>query len=306
MNSRNIALALAFSAALIYAISFTVAKEVMPVYVKPYAFIVLRVLGAALLFWIVGLFVAKEQIERKDFFRIFLAAIFGTALNMLTFFKGLSLTTPISASVMMLTTPILVLVLSTLILKEKITFLKVLGISVGLAGAFVLIVYGQNIGSSKDALWGNLLVFINASSYSFYLIIVKRLTDKYHPLTFIKWLYLFGLFMVLPFGFSELQEIQWQEMSTSIYLKIGFIVVFTTFFAYLFNIFALTKLKPTTLSIFIYLQPVLASLYALFTGSDSLNMIQILATLLIFAGVYLVTKSNMPKRSKKSNLMQVQ
>jgi len=296
MNSRNIALILAFLAALIYGISFTVAKDVMPAYVKPYAFIVLRVFGATILFWIAGIFVTKEQIERQDFFRIFLAAIFGTALNMLTFFKGLSLTTPISASVMMLTTPILVLVLSTIILKEKITFLKVFGISLGLAGAFVLILYGQDVGSSKDAILGNFLVFINATSYSFYLIIVKRLTDKYHPLTFVKWMYLFGLFMVLPFGFSELQEVQWQEMSRIIYFKVVYIVVFTTFLAYLFNIFALTKLKPTTLSIFIYLQPVLASMYALLTKSDSLNIVQIMATLLIFSGVYLVTKSNRPKQ----------
>jgi len=302
MNSRNSALILAFLAALIYGVSFTVAKEVMPLYVKPYAFIVLRVLGAAILFWIVGFFIAKENIERQDYFRIFLAAIFGTALNMLTFFKGLSLTTPINASVMMLTTPILVLLLSTIILKEKVTFLKIVGIFVGLAGAFILIVYGQKMGPSKDALLGNFLVFVNATSYSFYLIIVKRLTDKYNPLTFVKWIYLFGLFMVLPFGFLELQEIQWQEMSTSIYLKIGFIVVFTTFLAYLFNIFALSKLKPTTLSIFIYLQPVLASGYALLTKSDSLNMIQIVATLLIFAGIYLVTKSNTPKQLKVSKL----
>lgn len=300
MNSRNTALILAFLAALIYGVSFTVAKDVMPAYIKPYAFIALRVFGATILFWIAGIFVAKEQIERQDFFRIFLAAIFGTALNMLTFFKGLSLTTPINASVMMLTTPILVLVLSTIILKEKITFLKIAGIFVGLAGAFVLIAYGQEFGTSKDALLGNFLVFINATSYSFYLIIVKRLTDKYHPLTFVKWMYLFGLFMVIPFGFSELQEIQWQKMSNTIYFKAGFIVVFTTFFAYLFNIFALTKLKPTTLSIFIYLQPVLASMYALFTKSDSLNIVQILATLLIFSGVYLVTKSNTPKQIEAS------
>lgn len=300
MNSRNIALIFAFLAALIYGVSFTVAKEVMPVYVKPYGFIILRVLGATILFWIASIFVVKEKIERQDFFRIFLAAIFGAALNMLTFFKGLSLTTPINASVMMLTTPILVLLLSTIILKEKVTFLKIFGIFVGLTGAFVLIVYGESIGSSKDVFLGNFLVFVNATAYSLYLIIVKRLTDKYHPLTFVRWLYLFGLIIVLPFGFSELQEIQWQEMPINIYYKVGFIIVFTTFLTYLFNLFALTKLKPTTLSVFIYLQPVLASMYALFTNSDSLNMVQILATLLIFGGVYLVTKSNTPKQIKAS------
>jgi len=300
MNSRNIALILAFLASLIYGVSFTVAKDVMPVYIKPYAFIVLRVLGATILFWIVGLFFKKEKIERQDFFRIFLAAAFGTSINMLTFFKGLSLTSPINASVIMLTTPILVLILSTIILKEKITLLKIIGIFIGLIGAFFLIVYGHNINMEKGALLGNFLVFVNASVYSLYLIVVKRLTDKYHPLTFIKWIYLFGLFIVLPFGFFELQEISWHQMTNTLYFKTGFIIVFTTFFAYLFNLFALTKLKPTTLSIFIYLQPVLASMYALLTKSDSLNMVQVLATLLIFLGVYIVTISNTPKKFKVS------
>jgi len=297
VNSRNIALVLAFLAALIYGVTYTIAKDIMPLYVKPYAFIVLRVFGATLLFWIAGLFIAKERIEKSDYFRIFLAAIFGVVINMLAFFKGLSLTTPISASVMMLTSPILVLILSAIILKEKITAIKVIGIGVGLTGAVILIVYGQTPGSSTNATLGNFLVFINATSYSLYIIIVKRLTDKYNPLTFIKWLYLIGLFLVIPFGYTELQEIQWQNIPTSIYYKISFVVVFTTFFAYLFNIFALTKLKPTTLSSFIYLQPVLASLYALFAGSDRINLTKIVATLFIFMGVYIVTLSNRPKLS---------
>jgi drug/metabolite transporter (DMT)-like permease len=292
MSLRNRALLAAFLAALIYGISFTVAKEVMPIYVKPYAFIILRVLGATLLFWIAGIFIKKEKIERQDYLRIFLAAVFGAALNMLMFFKGLSLTTPINASVMMLTTPILVLILSTIILKEKINFIKFSGIIIGLIGAIILLVYGQDISLGSNVLFGNFLIFVNAIAYSLYLIIVKRLTDKYNPLTFVKWIYLFGLLIVIPFGFSEIKEIQWHEMSVNIYYKIGFIVVFTTFFTYLLNLFALTKLKPTTLSIFIYLQPVIAAIYALIVKSDSLNFIQILSTLLIFLGIYLVTQKS--------------
>jgi len=296
MNPRNVALLFAFLAALIYGVSYTVAKDVMPLYVKPYAFIVLRVLGATILFWAVSVFVKKEKIERQDYIRIFLAAIFGAAFNMLTFFKGLSLTTPISASVIMLATPILVLLLSTIILKEKVNLKKVLGIAIGLLGAFVLIVYGQSMNSGENPLLGNLLVFVNATLYGFYLIIVKRLIDKYHPLTFVKWIYTFGLFMVIPFGFSELQEVHWQLMPTDILFKVGFIVVFTTFCTYLFNLFALTNLKPTTLSIFIYLQPVIATVYALITNSDTLSIVKVLATLLIFVGVYMVTIVNKPKR----------
>jgi len=198
----------------------------------------------------------------------------------------------------MLTTPILVLVLSTLILKEKVTILKIIGIFIGLTGAFFLIVYGQDLASGKNAILGNLLVFVNASIYSLYLIIVKRLTDKYHPLTLIKWIYSFGLLIVLPFGLLEFQEIQWQQIPVDIYWKIAFIVIFTTFLTYLFNLFALTKLKPTTLSIFIYLQPVIATVYALITKSDTLNMVKIIATLLIFTGVYIVTMSNRTKQKK--------
>ena len=295
MNSRTGALIAASLAALIYGISFTVAKEVMPAYIKPYGFIVLRVLGATILFWCVSIFTVKEKIESQDYFRIFLAAIFGASTNMLTFFKGLSLTTPISGSIMMLTTPILVLILSAIILKERITIKKVLGIFIGLIGAFVLIMYGQSLGAGKDAVMGNFWVFVNAALYSFYLIIVKRLTDKYHPITFVKWLYLMGLLIVIPFGFGELKEINWAAMPTKIYFQTGFIVVFTTFFSYLFNLFALTKLKPTTLSIFIYLQPVIATIYALLTNKDTLNVVKILATVLIFTGVYIVTTANKPK-----------
>ena len=295
MNSRTGALIAASLAALIYGISFTVAKEVMPAYIKPYGFIVLRVLGATILFWCVSIFTVKEKIESQDYFRIFLAAIFGASTNMLTFFKGLSLTTPISGSIMMLTTPILVLILSAIILKERITIKKVLGIFIGLIGAFVLIMYGQSLGAGKDAVMGNFWVFVNAALYSFYLIIVKRLTDKYHPITFVKWLYLMGLLIVIPFGFGELKEINWAAMPTKIYFQAGFIVVFTTFFTYLFNLFALTKLKPTTLSIFIYLQPVIATIYALLTNKDTLNVVKILATVLIFTGVYIVTTANKPK-----------
>jgi drug/metabolite transporter (DMT)-like permease len=267
----------------------------MPAYIKPYGFIVLRVLGATILFWCVSIFTVKEKIESQDYFRIFLAAIFGASTNMLTFFKGLSLTTPISGSIMMLTTPILVLILSAIILKERITIKKVLGIFIGLIGAFVLIMYGQSLGAGKDAVMGNFWVFVNAALYSFYLIIVKRLTDKYHPITFVKWLYLMGLLIVIPFGFGELKEINWAAMPTKIYFQTGFIVVFTTFFTYLFNLFALTKLKPTTLSIFIYLQPVIATIYALLTNKDTLNVVKILATVLIFTGVYIVTTANKPK-----------
>lgn len=290
MRSRNIAFLLAFLAALIYGVSFTVAKEVMPLYVRPFGFILLRVLGATSLFWIVGIFLKKEKIEVKDYPRLLLGAVFGIALNQLSFFKGLSMTTPINASVIMVTSPILVLIFSSFLLNEKATKKKLLGIFIGLFGAVMLIIFGKDPGMATNATLGNLLVFVNASSYGLYLILIKNLTKKYHPITLAKWLYLLGLIMVLPFGFSELSMVEWQTMPLPIIYRVGFIIVFTSFLTYMFNLFAIKELKPTTLSIFIYLQPVIASLYALFVGSDSLNAIKIGATALIFIGVYLVTR----------------
>ncbi|MCK5677732.1 MAG: EamA family transporter [Flavobacteriaceae bacterium] len=290
MNSRNFAFLLAFLAAIIYGISFTVAKEVMPQYVKPYGFILLRVSGATLVFWILSLFLKKEKISLHDYLRIFIASIFGITLNMLAFFKGLSMTTPINASVIMVTSPIIVLTFATIFLKEKATKRKLIGIFIGMFGAILLIMYGRSVNTATNATLGNLLVFVNASSYALYLILIKNLTKKYHPLTLAKWLYLFGLILVIPFGYHEFNEIDWMSLPKTALYRIGFIVLFTTVLTYMFNLIAIKKLKPTTLSIFIYLQPVLASTYALFVGSDSLNEIKIVATILIFIGVYLVTR----------------
>ncbi|MDH3323123.1 MAG: DMT family transporter [Flavobacteriaceae bacterium] len=290
MGSRNFAFLLAFAAAIIYGISFTVAKEVMPLYIKPYGFILLRVLGATIVFWIVGSFMTKEKISPKDFLRIFIASIFGITLNMLAFFKGLSLTTPISASVIMVISPILVLTFATIFLKEKATKRKLTGIFIGMFGAILLIAYGRDQVSATNASLGNLLVFVNASSYAMYLILIKNLTKKYHPLTLAKWLYLFGLIMVMPFGLPEFNEIAWSTLPGSAIYKMGFVVIFTTVLTYMFNLFAIRKLKPTTLSIFIYLQPVIASVYALIVGSDHIDALKIIATILIFIGVFLVTR----------------
>ncbi len=296
MNPRNLALIAAFITAIIYGVSFTVAKEVMPDPIKPYAFITLRVFGATLLFWFSSFFVKSQKIERKDFYRIVAAAFFGVALNMLTFFKGLSYTTPITAASIMVTTPILVLILASILLKEKLHFQKIIGVVIGLVAAIVLITYGHESSSqNSNVLFGDFLVFINAASYATYLVIVKKLTKKYNPFNFVKWLYTFGFIMVLPFGFSELLEVEWHSISSVSIYKIGFIIVFTTFITYLFNLLALTKLKPTTVSIFMYLQPVVASMYALYAGSDSLNSTKIIATLFIFLGVFLVTKA--PKKT---------
>jgi drug/metabolite transporter (DMT)-like permease len=290
MSKRTWALAAALLVSIIYGVSFTIAKDVMPNYVKPYGFIILRVLGAAILFWAIAFLGPKEKIQLQDFPRIIAAAFFGVALNMLTFFKGLNFTSPISAAVIMVTTPIIVLILSAIIIKEKVKLRKIIGILLGLFGTGFLILYGKSIGNATNASLGNLLVFINAVSYAFYLVVVKKLMDKYNAFTFVKWIYTFGLLMVLPFGWSEYQEIQWRTMPTTILWEIGFVVVFTTFFTYLFNLISMRELKPTTVAVFIYLQPLFATVFAISLGKDELTLVKIVSAVLIFVGVYLVTQ----------------
>lgn len=296
MSTRNWALLGALMVSIIYGVTFTIAKDVMPEFVKPFGFIVLRVGGSALLFWLVALFLKTEKIALNDFPRIIASAFFGVAFNMLTFFEGLSLTSPIMASVIMVTTPMIVLVLSAIIMKEKILKWKAFGILLGLAGTLLLILYGKSVGNASNAMWGNFLVFVNAVSYGFYLIIVKKLMEKYSAFSFVKWIYLFGFIMVLPFGWKQVQEIEWAVIPTPVYTKILFVVVISTFLTYLLNLLSMKELKPTIVAVFIYLQPFFATLFAIGLGKDQLSLIKIISAGMIFLGIYLVTQ-------KKKNIL---
>lgn len=289
MSKRNLALIGATIVSIIYGITFTIAKDVMPKYIDAYGFILLRAGGSMLLFWLVWLFMPKEKIVINDFPRIVAAAFFGVAFNMLTFFKGLSLTSPISASVIMVSTPMIVLVLSAIIMKERMKKRMLFGIVLGLIGTASLILYGKSIGDTSQSGLGNFLVLVNAISYGFYLIIVKKLMNKYNAFTFVKWIYLFGFIMVLPFGWSQFTAVDWIIVPTDIYWKIGFVVVISTFLTYLLNLLSMKELKPTTVAVFIYLQPLFATVFAISLGKDTLSLVKIGSALLIFTGVYLVT-----------------
>lgn len=290
MSKRNWALVAATLVSIIYGVTFTIAKDVMPKYVEPFGFITMRVGGSVLLFWLISFFGPKEKIAKEDFPRIIAAALFGVALNMLTFFKGLSYTSPIMGAVLMVTTPMIVLILSAIIMKERMQKRKIIGIILGLAGTITLILYGKSMINAPNATLGNLLVFINAISYGFYLILVKKLMDKYNAFTFVKWIYTFGFIMVLPFGWSEFQAIDFINLPIDIIWKIGFVVVFSTFLTYLLNLVSMRELKPTTVAVFIYLQPLFATIFAVGLGKDELSLIKLLSAVLIFAGVYLVTQ----------------
>lgn len=296
MSSRGFAIFALFMVQLLYGLNYTIAKLVMNGnFIKPFGFVLLRVAGATFLFWLVSLVVPQEKIERKDFFKLFIAALFGVVINMLFFFKGLEFTSPIHASAIMTITPIIILVLSAYVLGEKITSLKIAGVVIGLIGALILTIYGKSARAGDNVPLGNLLIFLNAISYSVYVILIKKLTAKYHPFSFIKWLFLFGLIILIPFGYNELTEVQWETFTPNITYSVLFVIIGATFGTYLLNPLALNKLKASTVGIFIYLQPVIAGLFALYIGADFIDLLKISAMVLIFTGVYLVTKK--PKKA---------
>jgi drug/metabolite transporter (DMT)-like permease len=275
MSSRGFAIFALFMVQLLYGLNYTIAKLVMNGnFIKPFGFVLLRVAGATFLFWLVSLVVPQEKIERKDFFKLFIAALFGVVINMLFFFKGLEFTSPIHASAIMTITPIIILVLSAYVLGEKITSLKIAGVVIGLIGALILTIYGKSARAGDNVPLGNVLIFLNAISYSVYVILIKKLTAKYHPFSFIKWLFLFGLIILIPFGYNELTEVQWETFTPNITYSVLFVIIGATFGTYLLNPLALNKLKASTVGIFIYLQPVIAGLFALYIGADFIDLLK--------------------------------
>ncbi|QCX02110.1 DMT family transporter [Aggregatimonas sangjinii] len=297
MSRRALAILAAIGATTIYGLNHTIAKGVMPNYVQPFGFIMLRVIGASVLFWLASFFGPKEKIDTKDYRRMLVCAVFGMGINMLAFFKGLALSTPINSAVLITVTPIIVLLLSAILIKEKIVPRKVFGIVIGLAGALGLILFGNEIRQdAPNIALGNFYILLNAVFYGTYLIIAKTLIEKYHPLTFMKWLFTIGIVICLPFGYQEFVEIDWPNLPFEALWKIAFVILGTTFCTYLFNIFALTQLKASTVSAFIYVQPLIGILYAVATGQDHLTTIKILAACLVLLGVYLASRKAVVKR----------
>lgn len=289
MNKQLLAHLALIGAQLIYGANYTIAKEVMPDYIQPLGFIVLRCVGAVTLFWMVGFFI-KEKVDTKDLPKLALCALFGIAINQLFFFKGLNYTNPINAAVIMTSTPILVLIMAAVIIKERITGVKAAGIGVGLVGTLLILVVGKELSFSSNTFLGDLMVWVNASSYGVYLVLVSPFMKKYHPLTVIKWIFLFGLIQVLPFGFTEFTQIEWSTFPPNIIWAVVFVVVGLSFFAYLFNTVALKYVSPSVVSTYIYLQPMLASVFAIMLGKDHLDWVKVVSALLICTGVYLVSK----------------
>lgn len=286
----------ALGATLIYALNHTIAKDVMPTYIQGFGFIGIRLIGATIAFWLIGLLMPKRHIDKADRWAFLRAAFFGMAINMLAFFKGLEYSTPINSTVIITTTPIMVFLFSVILLKENIRPKRAIGVLIGFLGALSLVLFSQQApANAPNISLGNFLFIANASTYGLYMIYVKPLSEKYNTIHLLKWLFLIGLLMTMPFTLPELLEVDFQQMPHSVWWRIGFVVLGTTFMTYLLMVYAIRHLRATSLSVFTYLQPIIGIVYAALVGADFMTPVKWIAMSLVLLGVFLVTKQEQPK-----------
>jgi len=293
LNKRSLAhFALLFTN-LFFAINISAVKHLTNLQLAlPFGINVVRVGVSVILFWFLYLLKPVNiHIEKEDRKRLFFCAVTGIAINQLLFLKGLSLTYPIHASLLMLTTPILIVFIAAWILKERIGWLKIAGLALGVAGATVLILGRPASGNGNEVIWGDVMILINAISYTFYFILVKPLMLKYDPIVVIRWIFSIGLFLILPFGWVQFTEIQWPLFSGMDYLIMTLVVFTGTFLAYVFNVYGIKYLGASVAGFYIYTQPVFAAIIAMIFLNETLTMYKLIAAALIFSGVFLANKT---------------
>ena len=291
MQKKIFPLLAATIATTIYGINHTVAKMVMPIYIGSLGLVLLRVLGATIMFWTISLFFKSKPIDKEDRFTILKCGIFGMSLNIAAFIAGLDYSTPVNSSILIIISPIFVVILSFFIFKNKINFIKILGIILGFIGAIILILTADSNSSiGRNIPLGNFLFIVNSISYAYYLIIVKPMAEKYDLITLFKWLFLVGLIFNFPLGINQFLDVDWVNLPLyQAILPMAFVVLGTTCMTYFLNGYALSKLTSTEVAVFMYLQPIIGVLFAIFTKSDTITVTIIIASILIFSGVYLTT-----------------
>ena len=275
---------------IIYGLNFSIAKSIMPVAIKPFALVSLRSISAAALFWITSLFMPKEKVEPKDILFLFGVSFFGVVINQVLFLVGLDMTSPVNSAIILSTNPIFAFVFAAIILKERITFLKGTGLAIGLSGVLILILQNGRPDIASSTFLGDIYTLVNTISWAFYTVIIKRMLDKYSPVTVMKWTFLFGMTANIPIGYNQWHSMDWSAITLSAWLGIAFVVIGATYLGYLLITFGLKRLSPTVVSTYTYTQPVIAAYLASLMGQDHISMVMVISALLIFAGVFVVSK----------------
>ena len=251
-----------------------------------------RVLGTCIIFWGTSFFVKKEQVPIKDKFLFAAAAILGLILNQCLFMVGLQLTSPANASIETTATPIITMILSFIILKESVTWKKILGVAIGCTGAVILITTSVKSGNGKVGnIWGDLIVISSQTFYALFLILFTNFTKKYSIITANKWLFLWGTIIIWPFTLQHVYNTDFAAITTTAWLETGFVIIFGTFLGYLIIMKALKTLSPTIVSIYNYVQPIVAVIVSILMGIGIFKFNQGIAILLVFTGVWLTNKA---------------
>ncbi len=290
-NKKLIAHIALFSANLIFGMNTSISRTMMPEMFHPLALTAFRLVGGLILFWLASLFVKKEKVPTKDLLLLFFASFFALTFNQLPFFIGLSMTSPIDASIVVTMLPIVTMILAAIFIKEPITLMKAIGVLVGASGALLIVFNGAETVNGHSNIWGNLIVFFGVTSFAIYLTVFKDLILRYSPVTIMKWMFLFGTIVSLPFCYKPLMQTDFSVLTSDAYWRIAYMVLFATFLGYLLIPIGQKVLRPTTLSMYNYVQPIMASLVAIFIGIDTFGYEQALSGVLVFSGVYIVTQS---------------
>jgi drug/metabolite transporter (DMT)-like permease len=262
----------------------------MPGYMSPMSLVFYRILGAGVLFWLISPFVKDEKVERADMVKMIWLAIFGVVVNQIFFIWGLSLTSPINSSIIMISNPVLVFIFTLIVLRERITVLKFTGLGLAITGALLILTFRGNFEMGSDTVAGDVMTLVNSISWGIFIVLVKPIMEKYNTVVVMKWLFLFGSIYMLPVGLGAAIDTNWQVFDMNAIWALLFVVVATTFFAYLLNLYGLKELSSNTVSAYIYLQPFLASVFAIMIGEDNLTPTKILSGFLIISGLYLVNR----------------
>jgi len=278
------------SANIIFGATFSVVKLITPSLIAPLSLNVVRIVISVALFWSLLLFnPSKPGIQRSDLLRFLICAVTGVAINQIFYIKGISLTTPIHGALLMLGTPIMITFIAAWLLKEKLTPTKLTGLLLGITGAAVLVLQRTGSSESKNMLLGDLLIILNAASYAFYLVLVKPLMERYSPVEVIRWVCTFGAFIIVPVGWNDFTQTNWQAFTPQAWAALAFVVVGATFLAYLFNIYGVHRLGASVTGAYIYSQPLFAAAISMIFTGETLTGAKVLSAVLIFAGVYLST-----------------
>ena len=255
----------------------------------------LRITGAMVLFWIASFFQKPERVAPKDLLNLLGASLLAIVFNQGCFIFGVGLTSPVDASIITTSMPLLAMVLAAIYLKEPITGKKVLGIAVGATGALLLILGSHQVSEAKAAgnhyIWGDLLVLLAQFSYALYFVLFKNFVNKYSLITIMKWMFTYAFICALPFSYNDLLHTEWKSLQNTEIGALVFIVVGSTFISYVLIVIGQKNLRPTVAGMYNYVQPLVASIVAVCWGMDTFNFVKIISVALIFGGVYLVTNS---------------